>query len=94
MSHILISEDTSMRNFQTFNVYDGDTQIGAIQCKGVCYGDLRSRNERGNHEHGPWLTFIGPNNVFSRNFGPLVDDKAEAIHRVVERHNETLHGNP
>lgn len=89
---IHISQDTSIRNYQTFSVYDGDTHIGAIQCKGVCVGDWRSRNNRGNHEHGPWITFVGPNNTDARNFGPLINDKDEAVLRVVERHNETIQG--
>lgn len=86
MTNINVREDKSMRCYQTFSVFDGDTQIGAVQCKGVCWGvtaDLK-------HRHGPWITFIGPDNVNSRNFGPLIDNIEDAVERVMERHHETL----
>lgn len=88
MNSIRVREDRSMHCYQTFSIFDGGRQIGALQCKGVCFGVTRELN----HRHGPWITFVGPNNSDARNFGSLVDEFDEAVQRVVERHNETLHG--
>jgi len=68
-------------SFRTLDVLLDDEAIGAIQCKGVCFGIMADPY----HMHALWFAFKGPNGRGGKISGPHEGEDA-AIAAVLAKH--------
>lgn len=79
VSHIDVREASGYKCFLTLDVALCGKVVGMIQCVGPCYGPFVS----GNHTHGPWLSYVGPDGKTARNLAGTFPDRSSAVDAVI-----------